>query len=124
MGMTVLLGFIRGRSSCPSRARHRSNAAVAQFGATVQSGLETAAPYLKGTGYFLGALSVGNGFRTGGLTGAAYSAADVALETALSSSLAGVAAAVAFDRLGGSRAFASAARQSMAITFCTGQGGL
>jgi hypothetical protein len=81
-----------------------SNAAVAQYGASVKSGLETVAPYLKFTGYVLGGASILNGFRSGGTVGGMYATADFAIETALSSTLAGVGAAIAYDRAGGTRA--------------------
>jgi RHS repeat-associated protein len=100
-----------------------SNAAVAQYGASVKSGLETVAPYLKFTGYVLGGASILNGIRTGGPAGGAYATADFGIETALSSTLIGVGAAFAYDRVGGTRAVGRAFGATGNIQACNAVAG-
>jgi RHS repeat-associated protein len=99
-----------------------TNAALAEFGEQTQGVLESAGPLLKGTGYVLGAISIANGYQTGGLLGAAYATSDFALESVMSTTVLGAGAAIAFNRMGGTRAVLQS--PSMAMIMCSGLGGI
>ena len=102
-------------------------------GMWAQSGLRAAAPYITLTGYGLGGASIlyqgYTGYTTGGVAGAAqataYGVVDYGIEASLAAEFPfGTAAAIAYDRAGGSQAFVSMYSKSKQIATCEAAAGI